>query len=167
MKKLLISLLTATILTTGCTQAKEIEKNNNIENKVEQNIETKENTKENNETKEDIEKIRKDGIKFIDSFLKENLNDCYDGYYADENGITIKFVDDGIVELLEADEELYEKFVELNMNICKQVSDILKADKNYHVVVTYTDRHEGEKVTVTNTFFVIVDGEIKTNLIGK
>ena len=51
--------------------------------------------------------------------------------------------------------------------MCKQASDILKADENYHVCVTYTDRHEGEKVTVTNTFFVIVDGEIKTNLIGK
>ena len=161
MKKLLISLLLgAAILTTGCTQAKEIGKVNNIENKVEEKI-------EEGETKEDIEKIRKDGIKFIDSFLKENLGDCYDGYYADKNGITIKFVDDGIVELLEADEELYEKFVELNLNVCKQVSDILKADENYHICVTYTDRHEGEKVTVTNTFFVIVDGEIKTNLIGK
>lgn len=161
MKKLLISLLLgAAILTTGCTQAKEIGKVNNIENKVEEKI-------EEGETKEDIEKIRKDGIKFIDSFLKENLGDCYDGYYADKNGITIKFVDDGIVELLEADEELYEKFVELNLNVCKQVSDILKADENYHVCITYTDRHEGEKVTVTNTFFVIVDGEIKTNLIGK
>ena len=160
MKKLLISLLTATMLTTGCTQAKEIGKVNNIENKVEEKI-------EEGETKEDIEEIRKDGIKFIDSFFKENISDYYDGYYADENGITIKFVDDGIVELLEADEELYEKFVELNMNICKQVSDILKADENYHVCITYTDRHEGEKVTVTNTFFVIVDGEIKTNLIGK
>ena len=161
MKKLLISLLLgATMLATGCTQAKEIGKVNNIENKVEEKI-------EEGETKEDIEEIRKDGIKFIDSFLKENLNDCYDGYYADENGITIKFVDDGIVELLEADEELYEKFVELNMNICEEVSDILKADENYHICVTYTDRHEGEKVTVTNTFFVIVDGEIKTNLIGK
>ena len=161
MKKLLISLLLgATMLTTGCTQAKEIEKVNNIENKVEEKI-------EEGETKEDIEEIRKDGIKFIDSFLKENLSDCYDGYYADENGITIKFVDDGIVELLEADEELYEKFVELNMNICEEVSDILKADENYHICVTYTDKHEGEKVTVTNTFFVIVDGEIKTNLIGK
>ena len=161
MKKLLISLLLgAAMLTTGCTQAKEIGKVNNIENKVEEKI-------EEGETKEDIEEIRKDGIKFIDSFLKENLNDCYDGYYADENGITIKFVDDGIVELLEADEELYEKFVELNLNVCKQVSDILKADENYHICVTYTDKHEGEKVTVTNTFFVIVDGEIKTNLIGK
>ena len=160
MKKLLISLLTATMLTTGCTQAKEIGKVNNIENKVEEKI-------EEGETKEDIEEIRKDGIKFIDSFFKENLSDCYDGYYADENGITIKFVDDGIVELLEADEELYEKFVELNLNVYKQVSDILKADENYHICVTYTDKHKGEKVTVTNTFFVIVDGEIKTNLIGK
>ena len=161
MKKLLISLLLgAAMLTTGCTQAKEIGKVNNIENKVEEKIEER-------ETKEDIEQTRKDGIKFIDSFLKENLSDCYDGYYADENGITIKFVDDGIVELLEADEELYEKFVELNLNVYKQVSDILKADENYHICVTYTDRHEGEKVTVTNTFFVIVDGEIKTNLIGK
>ena len=161
MKKLLISLLLgATILTTGCTQAKEIGKVNNIENKVEEKI-------EEGETKEDIEKIRKDGIKFIDSFFKKNLSDCYDGYYADENGITIKFVDDGIVELLEADEELYEKFVELNLNVYKQVSDILKADENYHVCITYTDKHEGEKVTVTNTFFVIVDGEIKTNLIEK
>ena len=161
MKKILISLLLgAAILTTGCTQAKEIGKIDNIENKVEEKI-------EEGETKEDIEEIRKDGIKFIDSFFKENLSDCYDGYYADENSITINFVDDGIVELLEADEELYEKFVELNLNVCKQVSDILKADKNYHVVVTYTDRHEGGKVTVTNTFFVIVDGEIKTNLIEK
>ena len=161
MKKLLISLLLgATILATGCTQAKEIGKVNNIENKVEEKI-------EEGETKEDIEEIRKDGIKFIDSFFKENLSDCYDGYYADENGITIKFVDDGIVELLEADEELYEKFVELNLNVCKQASDILKANENYHICVTYTDRHEGEKVTVTNTFFIIVDGEIKTNLIGK
>ena len=161
MKKLLISLLLgAAMLTTGCTQAKDIEKIDNIENKIEEKI-------EEGETKEDIEEIRKDGIKFIDSFFKENLSDCYDGYYADENGITINFVDDGIVELLEADEELYEKFVELNLNVCKQVSDILKADEDYHVIVTYTDRHKGEKVTVTNTFFVIVDGEIKTNLIGK
>ena len=161
MKKLLISLLLgATMLTAGCTQAKEIEKVNNIENKVEEKI-------EEGETKEDIEEIRKDGIKFIDSFFKKNLSDCYDGYYADENGITIKFVDDGIVELLEADEELYEKFVELNMNICKQVSDILKADENYHICVTYTDRHEGENVTSTNTFFIIVDGKITYNTIGK
>lgn len=161
MKKLLISLLLgAAMLTTGCTQAKEIGKVNNIENKVEEKI-------EGGETEKSIEEIRKDGIKFIDLFFKENLSDCYDGYYADENGITIKFVDDGIVELLEADEELYEKFVELNLNICKQVSDILKADENYHVCVTYTDRHKGENTTVTNTFFVIVDGEIKTNLIGK
>ena len=152
MKKLLISLLLGTImLTAGCTQTKDIGKINNIESKVEENI----------------GEIREDGIEYIDTFLKANLSDCYDGYYADENGITIKFVDDGIVELLEADEELYEKFVELNLNVCEQVSDILKADENYHVCVTYTDRHEGEKVTVTNTFFVIVDGEIKTNLIGK
>ena len=157
MKKLLISLLLgATILTTGCTQAKDIGKINNIENKVEENIGEK-----------SIEETREEGIEFIDSFLKENLSDCYDGYYADENGITIKFVDDGIVELLEADEELYEKFVELNMNICEEVSDILKADENYHICVTYTDKHEGEKVTVTNTFFVIVDGKITYNTIGK
>ena len=161
MKKLLISLLLgATILATGCTQAKEIGKVNNIENKVEEKI-------EEGETEEDIEKIRKDGIKFIDSFLKENLSDCYDGYYADENGITIKFVDDGIVELLEADEELYEKFVELNMNICEEVSDILKADKNYFICITYTDKHKEGNRTFTNTFFVIVDGEIKTNLIKR
>ena len=161
MKKLLILLLLgAAILTTGCTQAKEIGKVNNIENKVEEKIEEE-------ETEKSLEQIRKEGIEYIDSFLKENLSDCYDGYYADENGITIKFVDDGIVELLEADEELYEKFVELNLNVCKQASDILKADENYYVCITYTDRHEGEKVTVTNTFFVIVDGEIKTNLIGK
>ena len=39
MKKLLISLLLgATILTTGCTQAKEIGEINNIENKIEENI---------------------------------------------------------------------------------------------------------------------------------
>ena len=156
MKKLLISLLTATMLVTGCTQAKEIGKIDNIENKIEENIGEK-----------SLKEARKDGIKFIDSFLKENLSDCYDGYYADENGITIKFVDDGIVELLEADEELYEKFVELNLNVCKQVSDILKADKNYHVVVTYTDRHKGEKVTVTNTFFIIVDGEITYNTVKR
>ena len=157
MKKILILLLLgAAILTTGCTQAKEIEKINNIENKVEENIEEK-----------SLEEIRKDGIKFIDSFLKENLSDCYNGYYADENGITIKFVDDGIVELLEADEELYEKFVELNMNICEEVSDILKADENYFICVTYTDRHEGENTTVTNTFFIIVDGEITYNTIKK
>ena len=156
MKKLLISLLLGTImLTAGCTQPKEIRKIDN-KNNIEENIGEK-----------SLEEIRKDGIKFIDSFFKENLSDCYDGYYADKNGITIKFVDDGIVELLEADEELYEKFVELNLNVCKQASDILKADENYHICVTYTDRHEGEKVTVTNTFFVIVDGEIKTNLIGK
>ena len=156
MKKLLISLLLgAAMLTTGCTQAKEIEKVNNIENKVEQNI----------EAEEDIEKIRKDGIKFIDSFLKENLSDCYDGYYADENGITIKFVDDGIVELLEADEELYEKFVELNLNVCKQVSDILKADEDYHVYVTYTDRHKERNRIFTNTFFIITDGKITYNTI--
>ena len=160
MKKLLISLLTATMLVTGCTQAKEIGKINNIENKIEEKNDER-------ETEKSIEEIRKDGIEYIDSFLKENLNDCYNGYYADENGITIKFVDDGIVELLEADEELYEKFVELNLNVCKQASDILKADGDYHVCVTYTDRHKGEKVTVTNTFFIIVDGEIKTNLIGK
>ena len=161
MKKLLISLLLgAAMLTTGCTQAKEIGKVNNIENKVEEKI-------EEGETKEDIEEIRKDGIKFIDSFFKKNLSDCYDGYYADENGITIKFVDDGIVELLEADEELYEKFVELNMNICEEVSDILKADKNYFICITYTDKHkEGDK-TFTNTFFIIVDGEITYNTIGK
>lgn len=158
MKKLLISLLLgATILTAGCTQAKEIGKVNNIENKVEQDI----------EAEEDIEEIRKDGIKFIDSFLKENLSDCYDGYYADENGITIKFVDDGIVELLEADEELYEKFVELNMNVCNQVSDILKADENYFVCVTYTDSHKGKNAKSTNTFFIIVDGKITVNLIEK
>ena len=157
MKKMLISLLLgAAMLTTGCTQAKDIGKINNIENKVEENIGEK-----------SLKETRKDGIKFIDLFFKENLSDCYDGYYADENGITIKFVDDGIVELLEADEELYEKFVELNLNVCKQASDILKADEDYHICVTYTDSHEGEKVTVTNTFFVIVDGEIKTNLIGK
>ena len=157
MKKLLISLLLgAAMLTTGCTQAKDIGKIDNIENKIEENIGEK-----------SLEQTRKEGIEFIDLFLKENLSDCYDGYYADENGITIKFVDDGIVELLEADEELYEKFVELNLNVCKQASDILKADEDYHICVTYTDRHEGEKVTVTNTFFVIVDGEIKTNLIGK
>lgn len=156
MKKLLISLLLgAAMLTTGCTQPKEIRKIDN-KNNIEENIGEK-----------SIEQIRKEGIEYIDTFLKENLSDCYDGYYADKNGITIKFVDDGIVELLEADEELYEKFVELNLNVCKQASDILKADEDYHIVVTYTDRHEGEKVTVTNTFFVIVDGEIKTNLIGK
>ena len=160
MKKLLISLLTAAMLATGCTQAKEIGKINNIENKIEEKNDER-------ETEKSIEEIREDGIEYIDSFLKENLNDCYNGYYADENGITIKFVDDGIVELLEADEELYEKFIELNMNVCKQASNILKADEDYYVCVTYTDRHEGEKVTVTNTFFIIVDGEIKTNLIGK
>ena len=155
MKKILISLLLgATILTTGCTQAKDIGKINNIENKVEENIGEK-----------SLEETRKDGIKFIDSFLKVNLSDCYDGYYADENGITIKFVDDGIVELLEADEELYEKFVELNLNVCKQVSDILKADENYHICVTYTDKHKGENATFTNTFFVIVDGEITFNTV--
>ena len=161
MKKILISLLLgAAILTTGCTQTKEIEKINNIENKVVEKI-------EEGETEKSIEEIRKDGIEFIDLFLKENLSDCYDGYYADENGITIKFVDDGIVELLEADEELYEKFVELNMNICEEVSDILKADKNYFICITYTDKHkEGDK-TFTNTFFIIVDGEITYNTIGK
>ena len=157
MKKLLISLLLgATMLTTGCTQAKDIEKINNIDNKVEENIGEK-----------SLKETRKDGIKFIDSFLKENLSDCYDGYYADENGITLKFVDDGIVELLEADEELYEKFVELNLNVCKKVSDILKADENYHVVLTYTDQHKGENTTFTNTFFVIVDSEITYNAIKR
>ena len=157
MKKLLISLLLgAAILTTGCTQAKDIGKINNIENKVEENIGEK-----------SIEEIRKDGIEFIDLFLKENLSDCYDGYYADENGITIKFVDDGIVELLEADEELYEKFVELNMNICEEVSDILKADKNYFICITYTDKHKEGNRTFTNTFFIIVDGEITVNKIKK
>lgn len=161
MKKILISLLLgATILTTGCTQAKDIGKINNIENKVEEKI-------DEGETERSIEQIRKDGIEYIDSFLKENLNDCYDGYYADENGITIKFVDDGIVELLEADEELYEKFVELNLNVCKKVTSILKADENYHVVVTYTDRHKGENTTFTNTFFVIVDNEITYNAIKR
>ena len=157
MKKLLISLLLgAAMLTTGCTQAKEIEKINNIENKIEENIEEK-----------SLKEIRKDGIKYIDLFLKKNLSDCYDGYYADENGITIKFVDDGIVELLEADEELYDKFVELNLNVCKKVSDILKADENYHVVVTYIDQNKGENTTFTNTFFVIVDGEITYNAIKR
>ena len=157
MKKLLISLLLGVaILTTGCTQAKEIGKIDNIENKIEENIGEK-----------SLEQTRKDGIKFIDSFLKENLSDCYDGYYADENGITIKFVDDGIVELLEADEELYEKFVELNMNICEEVSDILKADKNYFICITYTDKHKEGNRTFTNTFFIIVDGEITVNKIKK
>ena len=157
MKKILISLLLgAAMLTTGCTQAKDIKKIDNIENKVEENIGEK-----------SLKETRKDGIKYIDSFLKSNLSDCYDGYYADENGITIKFVDDGIVELLEADEELYEKFVELNLNVCKQVASILKADKNYHVIVTYTDQHKGENTTFTNTFFVIVDGEIKHNTIKR
>ena len=161
MKKLLISLLLgAAMLTTGCTQAKEIGKVNNIENKVEEKI-------EEGETKEDIEKIRKDGIKFIDSFFKENLSDCYDGYYADENGITIKFVDDGIVELLEADEELYEKFIKLNLNVCKQVSDILEADENYFICITYTDRHKENNRIFTNTFFIMVDGKITYNTIGK
>ena len=155
MKKILISLLLgATILTTGCTQTKEIGKINNIENKIEENIEEK-----------GIEETRKDGIEYIDSFLKVNLSDCYDGYYADENGITIKFVDDGIVELLEADEELYEKFVELNMNVCKKVSDILKADGDYHVCVTYTDRHKERNRIFTNTFFIITDGKITYNTI--
>ena len=157
MKKMLISLLlSATMLSTGCTQAKDIGKINNIENKVEENIGEK-----------SLKEIRKDGIKYIDSFLKVNLSDCYDGYYADENGITIKFVDDGIIELLEADKELYDKFVELNLNVCRQVSDILKADKDYHVVVTYTDQHKGENTTFTNTFFVIVDGEITYNAIKR
>ena len=157
MKKILISLLLgATMLTTGCTQAKDIGKINNIDNKVEENIGEK-----------SLKETRKDGIEYIDSFLKANLSDCYDGYYADENGITIKFVDDGIVELLEADEELYEKFVELNLNVCKKVSDILKADENYHVVLTYTDQHKGENTTFTNTFFVIVDSEITYNAIKR
>ena len=155
MKKLLISLLLgATMLTTGCTQAKEIEKINNIENKIEENIEEK-----------SLKETRKDGIEYIDSFLKVNLSDCYDGYYTDENGITIKFVDDGIVELLEADEELYEKFVELNLNVCKQVSDILEADEDYHVCVTYTDRHKERNRIFTNTFFIITDGKITYNTI--
>ena len=157
MKKILISLLLgATILTTGCTQTKDIEKIDNIKNKIEENIREK-----------NIEETRKDGIKFIDLFFKENLSDCYDGYYADEKGITIKFVDDGIVELLEADEELYEKFVELNLNVCKQVANILEADENYFICITYTDRHkEGDK-TFTNTFFIIVDGEITYNAIKR
>ena len=155
MKKLLISLLLgATMLTTGCTQAKDIGKINNIDNKVEENIGEK-----------SLKETRKDGIKFIDSFLKENLSDCYDGYYADENGITIKFVDDGIVELLEADEELYEKFIKLNLNVCKQVSDILEADEDYHVCVTYTDRHKERNRIFTNTFFIITDGKITYNTI--
>ena len=157
MKKILISLLLgAAMLTTGCTQAKDIGKIDNIENKIEENIEEK-----------SLEETRKDGIKYIDSFLKSNLSDCYDGYYTDENGITIKFVDDGIIELLEADEELYEKFVELNLNVCKKVSDILKADENYHVILTYTDQHKGENTTFTNTFFVIVDSEITYNAIKR
>lgn len=160
MKKLLISLLLGTaILTTGCTQAKDMKKINNIGNEIEENIETEEGTEES------LKETREKGIIFIDSFLKENLSDCYNGYYADENGITINFVDDGIVELLEADQELYEKFVELNMNVCKQVTDILKADENYHVCVTYTDQHkEGNKI-FTNTFFIITDGEITYNTI--
>ena len=62
MKKLLISLLLgAAILTTGCTQAKDIEKINNIENKIEENIGEK-----------SLKETRKDGIKYIDSFLKSN-----------------------------------------------------------------------------------------------
>lgn len=160
MKKLLISLLLGTaILTTGCTQAKKIEKINNIGNEIEENIEAEEGTEES------LKETREKGIIFIDSFLKENLSDCYNGYYADENGITINFVDDGIVELLEADQELYNSFVELNMNVCKQVTDILKADDNYNVCVTYTDQHkEGNKI-FTNTFFIITDGEITYNTI--
>lgn len=160
MKKLLISLLLGTaILTTGCTQAKDMKKINNIGNEIEENIETEEGTEES------LKETREKGIIFIDSFLKENLSDCYNGYYADENGITINFVDDGIVELLEADQELYNSFVELNMNVCKQVTDILKADDNYNVCVTYTDQHkEGNKI-FTNTFFIITDGEITYNTI--
>ena len=155
MKKLLISLLLgAAMLTTGCTQAKDIGKINNIDNKVEENIGEK-----------SLKETRKDGIEYIDSFLKVNLSDCYDGYYADENGITIKFVDDGIVELLEADEELYEKFIKLNLNVCKQVSDILEADEDYHVCVTYTDRHKERNRIFTNTFFIITDGKITYNTI--
>ena len=157
MKKLLISLLLgATMLTTGCTQAKDIGKINNIENNIEENIGEK-----------SLKETRKDGIKFIDPFFKKNLSDYYDGYYADENGITIKFVDYGIVELLEADEELYDNFVELDLNVCKKVSDILKADENYHVVLTYTDQHKWENTTFTNTFFVIVDSEITYNAIKR
>ena len=157
MKKILISLLLgATILTTGCTQTKDIEKIDNIKNKIEENIGEK-----------SLKETRKDGIEYIDLFFKENLSDCYDGYYADESGITIKFVDDGIVELLEADEELYEKFVELNLNVCKKVSDILKADENYFICIRYTDRHKKGDKTFTNTFFVIVDGEITYNAIKR
>ena len=157
MKKLLISLvLGAAMLTTGCTQAKDIEKINNIKNKIEENIEEK-----------SLKETRKDGIEYIDSFLKVNLSDCYDGYYADENGITIKFVDDGIVELLEADEELYEKFVELNLNVCKQVGDILEADEDYFICITYADRHEENNRIFTNTFFIIVDGKITVNTIKR
>ena len=157
MKKILISLLLgAAMLTTGCTQAKDIGKINNIENKVEEDIEEK-----------SLKEIRKEGIEYIDLFLKANLSDCYDGYYADENGITIKFVDDGIVELLEADEELYEKFVELNINVCKKVTSILRADENYHVCVTYTDRHKEGNKTFTNTFFIIVDGKITYNTVKR
>lgn len=160
MKKLLISLLLGTaILTTGCTQAKDIRKING--NEIEENIKAEEGTEKN------LEEARKEGIIFIDNFLKENLSDCYNGYYADENGITINFVDDDIVELLEADEELYNSFVELNMNVCKQVTDILKADDNYHICITYTDQHEeGDKI-FTNTFFIIVDGEITLNMVKK
>lgn len=161
MKKLLISLLLGTaILTTGCTQAKDIRKINNIGgSEIEENIEAEEGTEES------PKETREKGIIFIDNFLKENLSDCYNGYYADENGITINFVDDGIVELLEADQELYNSFVELNMNVCKQVTDILKADDNYNVCVTYTDQHkEGNKI-FTNTFFIITDGEITYNTI--
>lgn len=158
MKKILISLLLGTtMLTTGCTQAKDIKKVDNIDNKVE----------EESIGEKSLEETREEGIEYIDSFLKANLSDCYDGYYADKNGITIKFVDDGIIELLEADEELCEKFVELNLNVCKKVTSILKADENYFVCVTYTDQHKGENVTSTNTFFIIVDGEITYNTIGK
>lgn len=161
MKKLLISLLLGvTILSSGCVGHKAIEEK--VDN-IESQIEIKEDTTE----EENLEEVREQGIKFIDLFFKENLSDCYDGYYADENGITIKFVDDGIVELLEADEELYEKFVELNMNICEEVSDILKADKNYFICITYTDKHKEGNRTFTNTFFIIVDGEITVNKIKK
>ena len=53
------------------------------------------------------------------------------------------------------------------MNVCGQVASILEADKNYHVVVTYTDQHKGENTTFTNTFFVIVDGEITYNALKR
>ena len=151
MKKVLVSLLIGmTVLSISCN--KEVKAP--AEDKVVKDV-----------VVEDINEIREEGIEYIDLFLKANLSDCYKDYYADETGITLKFEDDGILELLKADKDLYDSFIKLNMNIYEKTAKILKADENYHVCVTYTDKHEENNRVFTNTFFVIVDGEIVVNYV--